>query len=313
MIYNNIKIPIPDYVMYVIDSLELIGKTPYVVGGSVRDYFLQKEPHDFDLVIDQTADKSYKFFSTNNKIDITTAGIAHGTIKLWIGDYEPIDLTEYGNNPRYVDISVNKLYNPTIYDDISRRDFSVNAMVYSPYHGLIDMHNGLRDINNRIIRFIDDSPDERIEDDPFLILRAIRQTITLDFDMDRIAQNSVFDYCHIKLLKNVSGWRRGNELRKILDVDYKHGSVSQKTYFRLFLKDICHYVFFPTDIFSDVNMSDRYKYLVNSIGFQWRIAFLLKDYSDDIVLKILKDEFEYEISDINEIMKFKKELSNEYL
>ena len=312
MIYNK-HIPLPDYVMYVIKILHMINKDVYVCGGSIRDYFLGRDPHDYDLVTNMKPENSYRLFSTNKNITITTTGISHGTIKLWLGDHEPIDLTEFGNNPRYVDLSINKLYNPTIYDDISRRDFTMNAIVYSPYEGLIDMHDGINDINNHILRFVDNNPDDRIENDPFLILRAIRQAITLDFYMDKSAFRSVFNYNHAKLLNDVSGWRRGNELRKILDVNYINGSVSQNFYLKKFLKNICHYVFYPNDIICDIDMSNRYDYIVKLDGFQKKIAFLLKDYSDDEVIKLLEDEFEYEFSDINEIMKFKREIEDEYL
>lgn len=310
MIYKNIKIPIPDYVMYIIKILHIINKDVYVVGGSIRDYFLGKEPHDWDLVVNESPDISYKLFSTNRNISITTAGIEHGTIKLWVGDHEPIDLTEFGNNPKYVNINMNKLYNPTIYDDISRRDFTMNALVYSPYNGLIDMHNGLQDIKDHIIKFVDDNPDDRVKNDPFLILRAIRQAITLNFTIDNSAE-IIWNYDNIKLLKNVSGWRRGNELRKILDVDYSNKPRCQKLYFKQFLQNVCHYVLFPNDITCDIDMSDRYKYILASEGWEWRLAFILKDYSNNCVMEVLKN-FEYDFSNINMIMEFKEELEYEY-
>lgn len=307
MIIKDIKIPIPDYVMYVIKILHMVNKDVYVVGGSIRDYFLGKNPHDWDLVVNESPDISYRLFSTNKHMSITTAGIEHGTIKLWIGDHEPIDLTEFGNNPRYVDISINKLYNPTIYDDISCRDFSMNSIVYSPYKGLIDMHNGIEDIQNRIVRFIDDNPKDRVIEDPFLILRAIRQSITLNFVLDKIAGDIVWDYRYVRLLKNVSGWRRGNELRKILDTDYSNGSICQKLYLKLFLENVCHYVLEPNNIICNISMKDKYKWICSSEQWEVKMAYLLKDYSDEFAISIMK-EFEYDFSDISIIMEYKGEI-----
>lgn len=303
MIYKDIRIPIPAYVMYVIKSLRIIGKDPYVVGGGIRDYFLGDEPNDFDLVINESPYKLYQFFNTNDNIDVTTMGIMHGTIKLWIGDHDPIDLTEYGNNPNYVDISVNKLYNPTIYDDVSRRDFTMNALAYSPYNGLIDMYDGISDINNHILRFIRD-PEEQIENDPFLILRAIRQAMCLDFTMDYFADEVVWDYQYVKLLNKVSGWRRGNELKKILSIDYTNASILQKSYLKNFLKYVCYYVLEPNNIVCGMDLYDKYKYMFSSDKWELKIAYLLSDYSNENAEDILK-EFEYDSSDILNIMKYR--------
>lgn len=307
-IHKNYKFDIPDYVQYVINILESHDHEVYVVGGSIRDKILGKsedEIHDYDLVTNCDPRYTYKIFvdldGDKYDIKVTTTGMIHNTLKIWIDNNEPIDVTMYGNSPMFVNSDVaelNKGYDPTIYDDLSRRDFTMNALAYNPNVGLVDVYNGVRDIKHRNLKFIG-PVSSRINNDPFLILRAIRQSITLQFSMDYTTQSVIFDSDYYKLVKNVSGWRRGNELRKILS--FKSLNSLSEEYLAKFCNNIVKYMF--NDDYIQDNIEFRFdNRLIKLRTFEDRISYLLRNIPLRILRKILIQEFEYELSLVDLIM-----------
>ncbi|MDZ5034886.1 polynucleotide adenylyltransferase, partial [Clostridium perfringens] len=100
-----------------------------------------------------------------------------------------------------------------IKEDLSRRDFTINALAYNKSIGLIDYFGGIDDINNKIIRCVG-NPDERFKEDSLRMLRAIRFSCQLDFNIDEITYKAIIN--NNKLVSNISHERVRDELCKIL-------------------------------------------------------------------------------------------------
>ena len=207
----SFKIDIPFNANVIIHLLQNNGHTAYVVGGCVRDSIMGRTPHDWDICTSATPDQMLKIFKGYKIIE---TGLKHGTITIVI-DNEQYECTtyridgEYSDNrrPDYV-VFTNKLF-----DDLKRRDFTINAMAYNDTEGLIDLFDGVLDISRKIIRCVG-SPEERFDEDALRIMRAIRFAAQLDFDIDLDTNFAMTHLCHN--LKNISSERINNELCKIM-------------------------------------------------------------------------------------------------
>ncbi|MBO7304865.1 MAG: CCA tRNA nucleotidyltransferase [Clostridia bacterium] len=165
----------------VISKLEENGFSADIVGGSVRDFLLLKEPNDYDVTTDATPAEMRRVFSDFKILD---TGIAHGTLTVLVNG-EPYEVTTYRLDGEYTDgrhpDSVSFAKN--ISEDLSRRDFTVNAMAYNPRRGLTDLFGGREDLSARIIRAVGD-PHRRFSEDALRIIRALRFASTLDFSIE---------------------------------------------------------------------------------------------------------------------------------
>lgn len=181
MVFN-----IPNYVKLVINRLEQDGKEAYIVGGSLRDILLNKKPADYDIATNALPDEIEDIFSHMKTFNI---GKKYGTIVISQeeGDVEVTTFRKEGNytdgrRPEWVSFSSN------IIDDLSRRDFTINAMAYNKKIGFIDPYNGRKDLRNRLIKTVG-NPEERFNEDYLRILRGIRFSTQLNF----IIEKSTFD------------------------------------------------------------------------------------------------------------------------
>ena len=175
------KFNIPEYVRAVLNRLYDNGERAYIVGGSLRDMLLGKEPHDFDLASSAEPMRAKEIFSDMRVIE---TGLAHGTITILSGGY-PIELTTFRVDGEYHDMrrpdSVR--FTRRIEDDLSRRDFTVNAMAYNEKDGLIDLFGGKNDLNDKILRTVG-NPYERFSEDALRIMRAFRFSAQLGFEIE---------------------------------------------------------------------------------------------------------------------------------
>ena len=127
---------LPEHVLYCIQRLEAAGYPTYAVGGCVRDACLGLTPHDYDLCTAATPDITAAVFSSHS---LVRAGEKHGTVGV-VTDSGIIEITTFrteggyqdGRHPDWV------RFVPNIEEDLSRRDFTVNAMAYEPKGGLVD-------------------------------------------------------------------------------------------------------------------------------------------------------------------------------
>ncbi len=179
---------ISDNVLTAINLLEKSGFEAFVVGGAVRDILMGREPHDFDITTSATVEEMKAAFASFKFIE---TGIKHGTLTVLING-EAIETTTYRVDGEYDDSRHPKCVSFTrnLKEDLKRRDFTVNALAYSPTRGLVDEFGGADDIKRGIIRAVGD-PVERFKEDALRILRAIRFSSTLGFEIEAKTRSAV--------------------------------------------------------------------------------------------------------------------------
>lgn len=203
------NINIPRNVKYIIDKFYESNYEAYMVGGCVRDCILGLSPKDYDITT------SAKPNITENLFPKTIpTGIEHGTVTVVI-EKENFEVTTYRTEGDYLDNrrpeSVHFVSN--IKEDLSRRDFTINAFAYNDKSGLVDYFDGLSDLNNKIIKAVGD-PNIRFQEDALRMLRAIRFSSQLDFSIEENTLNAIKANCN--LIKNISVERIRDELCKML-------------------------------------------------------------------------------------------------
>lgn len=185
----NRTMPLPSSVEYVLSKLKENGYQAYVVGGAVRDFLMGKTPHDYDLTSDalpsQISDVFKDFYQEHS-------GEKHGTIRVII-DHKPIEITTFRCDEGYTDYRRpdNVEFVKDVYIDSKRRDFSINAFYYSEGH-IYDFHEGLEDLNNKVIKTIG-NPSTRFHEDALRILRAIRFSAKLGYEIESKTKAALLD------------------------------------------------------------------------------------------------------------------------
>ena len=185
----NRTMPLPSSVEYVLSKLKENGYQAYVVGGAVRDFLMGKTPHDYDLTSDalpsQISDVFKDFYQEHS-------GEKHGTIRV-IVDHKPIEITTFRCDEGYTDYRRpdNVEFVKDVYIDSKRRDFSINAFYYSEGH-IYDFHEGLEDLNNKVIKTIG-NPSTRFHEDALRILRAIRFSAKLGYKIESKTKTALLD------------------------------------------------------------------------------------------------------------------------
>lgn len=194
-----------------IKRLQESGYEAYLVGGCVRDMLMGTEPHDFDITTSARPDEMLGVFSGYRVIP---TGLKHGTLTV-LAEGEPYEITTFRADGEYSDHrhpeSVS--FSRELRDDLSRRDFTVNAMAYSESTGLIDLFGGENDIKNGIIRAVGD-PKKRFDEDALRILRALRFASEKGFLIEENTKKAILE--GILLLSYVSAERVLSELKRLL-------------------------------------------------------------------------------------------------
>lgn len=200
-ISNNVK--------YIISELYKNNFEAFIVGGSVRDFLLNKKPKDFDIATNALPQDIINIFEKT-----IPTGIKHGTITVLINN-ESFEITTYRIDGEYKDNRHPKevIFVSNIEKDLSRRDFTINAMAYNEKEGLIDFFNGKEDLKNKIIKTVGES-NKRFKEDALRILRAIRFSCQLDFSIEENTLKAIKENRH--LISNISIERIRDEFIKIL-------------------------------------------------------------------------------------------------
>lgn len=206
-----VTIAIPADIRLILDRLNENGFEAFVVGGCVRDALLAKEPNDWDVTTSALPEEICAVFPELEKIEI---GKQHGTIAV-ILNHAPIEITTYRIESDYKDhrhpSSVS--FTDDLTKDLSRRDFTINAMAYHPEKGLVDCFGGAADLERKIIRTVGD-PNLRFDEDGLRILRGIRFASQLGFAIAPETQAAMINQKH--LLQVISKERIQAELSKTL-------------------------------------------------------------------------------------------------
>lgn len=226
-------LPLPDFVMSFMDIFRKAGFQIYLVGGPVRNLLLNKSINNWDFTTNAHPGDIQKLFSDsvyNND---------YGTviIPLEISDSEKIicEVTPFRKEGKYSDsrhpddIS----WADTLEEDLVRRDFTINTLAYDGEE-LIDITNGLQDLENKIVKAVGD-PDIRFQEDALRLIRAIRFCTQLEFTLDEATKDSIQKNAH--LIQNVSWERIRDEFLKILASNHPADGV-------LFLRetDLLHFI-----------------------------------------------------------------------
>ena len=207
-------IKIPEKVKLILNTLKSKGFEAYIVGGCVRDSILGIEPKDWDITTNAHPEVVRLIFSKD--YDVIETGIKHGTVTVVI-DKEPFEVTTYRIDGDYSDnrhpngVS----FTNNLYEDLSRRDFTINAMAYNEDTGLVDYFNGYEDLTkNKIIRTVG-IPEQRFKEDALRMLRAVRFKAKLKYFV--ISQDTQIAIRKLVVnLKYISRERIQAELNQIL-------------------------------------------------------------------------------------------------
>lgn len=207
-------INIPPTPKLIIDNLYENGYEAFVVGGCVRDSLLRLTPNDWDICTSAKPEKVINVFK--GKYNIVETGLKHGTVTLIDENKESYEITtyrvdgEYENNRRPVEVE----FTSSLELDLSRRDFTINAMAYNDNVGLVDYFDGVSDIQDKIIRCVGNAYI-RFNEDALRILRAYRFMAKLKgfkIDENVLISSKVL----ASLLENISVERIREEFNKIL-------------------------------------------------------------------------------------------------
>ena len=209
---------IPEYVLTVLEKLNNAGYEAYPVGGCVRDCLRGVTPHDWDVCTNAFPDEMKQVFADMHCIE---TGLKHGTLTV-MSEGQPIEITTYRSDGEYTDHRRpdSVTFVRSLKDDLSRRDFTVNALCIDRNSlcidgqgGVIDMFEGQKDLADKLIRCVGD-PEKRFEEDALRILRALRFSSVLDFDIEERTAKALIKKS--PLLRFVSAERIYVELKKLL-------------------------------------------------------------------------------------------------
>ena len=207
-------IKLPETTEYIIEKIEKNGFEAFAVGGCIRDSLLGRVPNDWDIATSAKPEDIMNIFE--NTVE---TGIEHGTVTVVI-DKEPYEVTTYridgdytdGRHPDSVEFTEN------IEEDLSRRDFTINAMAYNNSTGLVDVFGGRDDLENKVIRCVGD-PRKRFEEDALRMMRGIRFSAQLGFSIENDTFKAIEEMSD--LISAVSIERINVEFTKTLMSDAK--------------------------------------------------------------------------------------------
>lgn len=202
---------LPAYVLDCIRLLENSNHEAYAVGGCVRDALLGLQPQDYDLCTDASPDQIKSIFS---RFRLVLAGEKHGTVTV-LTDGGPVEITTFRTEGGYRD---NRhpdwvAFVTDVKEDLSRRDFTINAMAYSPSRGLVDPWNGRWDLAAGILRTVGD-PAIRFSEDALRILRGMRFAARYRLTVEAQTRQAMLEKAY--LLPHLAAERIFCELSKLL-------------------------------------------------------------------------------------------------
>ncbi len=202
---------IPAYIEKIIERLEDAGHEAYIVGGSLRDILLGREPSDFDVTTSALPEETLSLFSDMKTIP---TGLHHGTVTV-LSSGEPVEITTFRTDGEYLDSrhpeSVS--FTRNIEEDLARRDFTVNAIAYNKKRGFVDPFGGSEDIKKGILRAVGDA-ETRFSEDALRIMRALRFSAQLGFSIEENTKKALVTKS--EGLSNISRERIGVEMGKLV-------------------------------------------------------------------------------------------------
>ncbi len=202
---------LPEYVEMCIHRLEKAGFAAYAVGGCVRDALLGLIPHDYDLCTAAPPEAIKEIFQD---FPLVLAGEKHGTVGV-VTEHQVVEITTFRTEGTYADYRHpdRVAFVSHISEDLSRRDFTVNAMAYSPTRGLADPFGGQADLQNRVLRTVG-QPEERFREDALRIIRGVRFSVRYGLGPEENTEKAMVALA--PLMENLARERVFDELCKLI-------------------------------------------------------------------------------------------------
>lgn len=203
----------PQYVKQIIKTLQSHDYSAYLVGGCVRDMLLDITPQDWDVCTSARPEEMIQLFP-----DSRPTGIKHGTVTVISGSHQ-VEVTTFRSDGEYQDHRrPNQVsFVSDLTTDLSRRDFSINAMAISSDGEFVDPFNGRNDLNDKTIRCVGD-PYKRFEEDALRMFRAIRFSARYDFEIEKNTKLAILESA--SLSSYLASERIRDEIDKILLSDH---------------------------------------------------------------------------------------------
>jgi tRNA nucleotidyltransferase (CCA-adding enzyme) len=214
---KNLSRNIPKEVSRVTEALEKANFKAYLVGGCVRDLILGREPKDWDVTTDAIPEEIIKLFPhTFYENDYGTVGVLNDETtddKLKVIEVTPFRLeSQYSDKRRPDSVSFSKI----LADDLKRRDFTINALAYNSKEGIVDLFDGQKDLENKVVKTVGDA-HERLSEDALRIMRAIRISAELGFSIEKTTLEALKK--HASLLGHIAKERIRDEFVRIIMSD----------------------------------------------------------------------------------------------
>lgn len=193
----------------IIEEIEAKGHRAYIVGGAVRDFLNDRKIHDVDIASSATPTEIQEIFTK-----VIPVGIEHGTVIVRY-NHQSFEITTFRTETGYTDYRHPDQveFVRSIYDDLARRDFTINAIAMDKMGKIIDPYSGKLDIDRRIIRAVG-NPEDRFTEDPLRMLRALRFVSQLDFEVEPATLKAISKQIHY--IKNLAMERISVEFEKML-------------------------------------------------------------------------------------------------
>lgn len=283
---------IPEDVSKVIKQIEGAGFKAYLAGGCVRDSVLNGNPKDYDIATDAKPTEIEEIFHDKKTLDV---GKRFGTIILVLNNRQ-IEITSFRADGTYSDgrRPDSVMFSKDVKEDVARRDFTINAMVYNEEEGLIDLFGGREDLEKRIVRTVG-KPDDRFNEDYLRMLRCIRFATRLDFQIEEETYKSIIK--NAEKISKVSKERIRDEFLKILISDYPGRGIEL-----LIETDLYKYIFPSVKSIDDIKVLNEV--LIKSEKDELlRLAILFKFIGDGKDLELLRPSNDEKLV-IKEVLKF---------
>ena len=208
---GTVSLIIPDYVNDALRRLEAAGFAAYLVGGCVRDALMGRTPGDYDLTTAALPEETAAVFAGERVIE---TGIRHGTVTVLLQGH-PLEITTFRVDGAYSDARHPDAvtFTRSLREDLARRDFTMNAVAWSPREGFVDPFGGEHDIRAGVIRCVGD-PGARFREDALRILRCLRFSAVLGFRIE--PETAAAAQENRALLAHISAERVAEELKKLV-------------------------------------------------------------------------------------------------
>ena len=198
----------------VLKEIKNLGYDAYIVGGAVRDNLLKRDVNDIDI------SSSIPLDILKRKFNVSDTGGKYLSVTIFCDGYS-YEITNFRKDLKYYK---NRFPDVELISDFKtdtiRRDFTINALAYDSDGDLVDYHNGMDDLNNKLIRCIG-NPDTRFNEDALRILRCLYFSSKLDFDIEEETLNSIIR--NKSLLANLSDERIWEYVYKLYKNENKRG------------------------------------------------------------------------------------------